>query len=519
MKIETTPILKSGGPSLGTKPRKAVSIRRNTVANYVGTFCQVLLGFLFVPLYIKYLGIECYGLIGFSVSLSALLRLADLGLSSTLGREFARYSVLPESALRMRSLLKTLQTVYWAISILVGLMIVAVAPLIAKYWINQGSLDVSVVEKAVVLMGMTTAMQGPMSLYVGGIFGLQKHVLGNLINSTLAVMRFGGVVLVLALLSPTITAFFTYQFCVALIGAIGTGIILWGSLPKTDTPSRFQISQLRSVWRFAAGMSINSVLGLILFQLDKIILIKILPLKMFGYYAVAGTAAVAVTYLGGPLFTTFLPRYTQLHAAGDDAHLRTSYRDSCRLNAIVTVPTVIILVILSKEALLIWTRNPDIAEHAHLILSLLVIGYGLNQLAYLPYALQIASGWVKLAVYTNAAAVLIIVPALIIAARFYGGVGAASVWIMLNCIYVFIYVNLLHYRILKGEARNWYIGLLIPSCVAIVGGLLGRQFLFELTGLWLFAGICFMWIIVVVAAILASSGLREKIQVMLVGYR
>ena len=78
---------------------------------------------------------------------------------------------------------------------------------------------------------------------------------------------------------------------------------------------------------------------------------------------------------------------------------------------------------------MIWTRNPDIADHAHLILSLLVIGYGLNQLACLPFALQVAAGWVKLGVYTNAAAVLIIVPALVVATRFYGGVGAASVWI------------------------------------------------------------------------------------------
>ena len=78
--------------------KKSISVRRNVVANYIGSFCQALLGFLFVPLYIKYLGIESYGLIGLSVSLSALLRLADLGLSSTLSREFARCSAMPDSA-------------------------------------------------------------------------------------------------------------------------------------------------------------------------------------------------------------------------------------------------------------------------------------------------------------------------------------------------------------------------------------------------------------------------------------
>jgi O-antigen/teichoic acid export membrane protein len=501
------------------KSQKVISIRRNTVANYIGTFCQVLLGFLFVPLYIKYLGIECYGLIGFSVSLSALLRLADLGLSSTLSREFARCSVLPESAARMRSLLKTLQTVYWGISLLVGLIIVTVAPFIARYWINPGTLDVAVVQNAIVLMGLTAALQGPMSLYVGGIFGLQRHVLGNFINIASAILRFGGVVLALALLSPTLNVFFSFQLGVALIGALGTGMILWGLLPRTGIPSRFQISQLKSVWRFAAGMGINSVLGLILFQLDKVILIKILPLEMFGYYAVASTAAIAVTYIGGPLFTTFLPRYTQLHAAGDDEGLKSTYRISCRLNALITIPTVIILALFSKEALLVWTRDPLVAEHAHLFLSLLVIGYGLNQLACLPFALQVASGWVQLSVYTNAAAALIIVPALIIATRFYGGVGAAAVWIVLNCIYVLIYVNILHGRVLKGEARQWYAGIMIPLVLAVGVGLLGRHFLSSVEGAWLLAGVSFMWIIITVTTVLATSELRGKIPLLLSGYR
>jgi O-antigen/teichoic acid export membrane protein len=493
---------------------KNISVRRNVVANYIGTFCQALVGFLFVPLYIKYLGIESYGLIGFSVSLTALLRLADLGLSSTLSREFSRSSVLQDSSQRMRSLLKTLQTVYWSISLLLGLITVASAPLIARYWISPGTLDVGVVQNAVMLMGLTAAMQGPISLYIGGVFGLQRHVLGNIINIVLAVLRSGGVVLALALFSPTLNTFFVFQFGVALFGAIWTGIILWGLLPHADIPARFQISQLKSVWRFAAGMSINSLLWLVLSQLDKIILIKILPLQVFGYYALASTAAVVITYLGGPLFTTFLPRYTQLYVAGDNEFLRTTYRRSCRLNAIITVTTVFLLAFFSKEALLIWTQNPDIADHTHLIFSLLVIGYGLNQLTCLPFALTVAAGWVKLSVYTNAAALLIIVPALFIATRFYGGEGAASVWIMLNSIYVFIYVNLLHSRILKGEARQWYAGILLPLALSLGVVLLGRRFLPASAGTWLVAGVALMWFIVVVTTVLATSELREKIPVL-----
>ncbi len=496
---------------MDTKLPKKISVRQNAIANYTGAFCQAILGFLFVPLYIKYLGIESYGLIGFSVSLAALLRLADLGLSSTLSREFARFSVLPEAARRMRSLLKTLQSVYWAISLVVGILIVAVAPLIARYWINPGSLDVHAVQNAVMLMGLTAAVQGPMSLYTGGIFGLQRHVLGNVINIVLAVLRFGGVVLALALISPTLNTFFIFQFGVAAIGALSTGIILWRLVPRTGISSSFQISQIKSVWRFAAGMSLNSVLALILFQLDKIILIKILPLRIFGYYAVASTAAVVVTYLGAPLFTTFLPKYTQLYAAGNEKELKAVYRRSCQFNAIITIPTVIFLAIFSREALLIWTGSPDIAEHAHLILSLLAIGYGLNQLASLPYALQTAAGWVELSVYTNAAALLLLVPALVIATRFYQGTGAAAVWIALNCIYVFVFINLLHHRILKGEARHWYAGIVIPLILAVCFGWAGRYFFDAIEGLWLAARVGLLWITVLIVCTLSISGLRRKL--------
>jgi len=478
------------------------------MANYAGTLCQALLGFLFVPLYIRYLGIENYGLIGFSVSFSAILRLADFGLSATLSREFARCSGSPESSAQMRSMLKTLQTVYWGICLLVGLGLLAVAPLIARYWISAGPLDADAVENAVILMGLAAALQGPMSLYSGGIFGLQRHVLGNVINVTLSLARFGGVVLVLAFLSPTIEAFFAYQLAVAWMGALGSGAILWGLLPATATPSRFRMSHLTSVRRFAAGMSVNSVLAVILFQLDKIILINILPLKAFGYYAVASTAAVAVTYLGGPLLTTFLPRYTQLYAAGDDAALRITYRKSCRLNAIAIIPAAVLLAFFSREALLLWTQDPDVAEHASLLLSLLAIGYGFNQLAAMPFCLHVASGRLRLGVYTNACAVLAFVPALVIASRVYGGVGAAAAWLVLHGAYALVFINLLHKSILEGEASHWFAGTILPLVMAVGAGLAGPHFLKGVTGPWLAVSLGLLWAVTVGTAALATSELR-----------
>ena len=62
-------------------------LKKNIIANYLGQGWRVLLGLVFIPLYIKHLGVEAYGLIGVFAILQAWLGLLDMGLKSALGRK------------------------------------------------------------------------------------------------------------------------------------------------------------------------------------------------------------------------------------------------------------------------------------------------------------------------------------------------------------------------------------------------------------------------------------------------
>ncbi|MBM4126991.1 MAG: hypothetical protein FJ247_06540 [Nitrospira sp.] len=53
---------------------------------------SAVLSLVLVPIYIRFLGIEAYGLIGFLVALQAALAIFDLGMGATLNREIARLS-------------------------------------------------------------------------------------------------------------------------------------------------------------------------------------------------------------------------------------------------------------------------------------------------------------------------------------------------------------------------------------------------------------------------------------------
>lgn len=463
-------------------PSRAESrLKHNIAANLVGRGWMALIQVAFIPLYIKFLGIESYGLVGFYITLQSVCFLLDMGLSTTLNRELACRSVQADSSQDMRDMTRTLEIVYWLVALLIACTVVLLSGVIAHRWIHAEHLSQTTVRNAVAAMGLALALQFPFALYQGGLLGLQRQVLLNGILVVMATLRGAGVVLVLWLVSPTIHAYFVWQIVVGAMQSIISAWFLWRSLPRTAHKPRFNKHLLGTVWRFAAGMTGISALAVLLTQMDKIILSHILTLKDFGYYALATVVAGSVAVFYSPFFIAVFPRFSQLVALDDKAALSELYHKVSQLVSVILLPVAATVVFFSPELLRVWTRNPVVTDRTHLLASILVIGSALNGLMNVPYALQLAHGWTKLALYSNIIASAVLAPTIYVVAHRYGAVGAAVVWVVLNTGYVLLSIQVMHTRLLKGEKLRWYaqdVGLpLAPAvmCVGLSRWLLPRQ--------------------------------------------
>ena len=96
-------------------------IKKNITANFIGTFWMALMSLAFVPLYIKFLGIESWGIIGIFTALRSVMVIFDLGLSAAMTRELSRLSILPGKEQEMRNLVKSMEIVYWGIAVFIGI--------------------------------------------------------------------------------------------------------------------------------------------------------------------------------------------------------------------------------------------------------------------------------------------------------------------------------------------------------------------------------------------------------------
>lgn len=451
------------------------SVRHNIIANFSGKAWASVFSLAFVPVYIKLMGVEVYGLLGVFMSLGAVLSLLDMGLSATLSRELSRLSALEDSERESRNLVRTFETVYWGVGILIGIAVVALAPLIAKYWINSSGVDGETVERALMIMGMSVAFQWPGSIYSGGLMGLQRQVVLNIIRSVMVTVQHGGAVFVLIFVSPSIVSFFLWQSFVGLLTTIALAVWLWKSLPQSVFQIEFDKRLLIKSWRFATGVTGISLVTILLTQLDKIILSKMLTLGMFGYYMLAFNVANALHNLVTPISSALFPKFTQLVASGEKAKLAILYHQGCQLLSVLVLPAAITIAIFSKEVLTLWLGDSEATQNAHQILTLLMIGTVLNALMTLPYTLQLAYGWTELAFYKNVIAVILLVPLMVWMVEMYQGIGAAWAWLMLNLGYLIFEVPIMHRRLLKGEMGKWYRRDIIqPILIVTVIGLFAR---------------------------------------------
>ncbi len=451
-------------------------LKVNTVANFLGRGWYAAMSVLFVPLYIQFLGMEAYGLVGFFASLQMLFAMFDFGLGATFNREMARYSELGDRTQDASDLARTLEVVYWIVGVILGFLIFILSDLIAKRWVKADRLDATSIRHAVILMGLVLMLQWPNNLYAGGLRGLQRQVLLNLINAGMATIRGVGAVLILWLISPSINAFFGWQVAVSLLQTSTTGLCLWCCMARTGQRPKVRLGMLRTVWSFAASISVLSLSILLLGQLDKIILSKSLSLTAFGYYSLASTVATALSIPIAPISEALFPKLSQLAARSDDVELGRLYHRGAQLAALALFPTMAIVVFFPREVLLLWTGNEVIAANAYALVALLSVGVVLNfDVMGMLDLVQMSYGWLKPALYSRLFALLVGGPVMVWMSLVHGAVGAAISWLILYCGYSLLTPHCVFRRLLHAEKWNWYLyDVGLPLAIAVGTAGIGR---------------------------------------------
>lgn len=442
-----------------------MSLKKNTIANYLGQGWIALMGLAFVPVYIHYLGVEAWGLVGFMSMLQAWLTLLDMGLTPTLSREMARFQAGAHSAQSIRNLLRSLEVIYGGVALTVVGFVWLIAPWVSVHWLSGTQLSAVSVAHVIGMMGFVLAARMVEQVYRGAIQGLQRQVWLNGAQSVLATLRWGGAVGVLAWVDTSIESFFLWQGLVSLLSVVVLARQTYIWLPVAERPARFDLAGLSAIRRFAGGMAAITFLSIMLMQIDKLMLSKLVSLEEFGYYALAASVAGMLYFMATPISIAVSPRLTELVAKDDQRTIVETYHRASQWLAALLIPVALVMAAFADPLLQVWTGNSSLAQKVSPLLALLALGTLCNGFMFVPYSTQLAHGWTGFAVRMNLVAVVCIVPAILWSVPRFGAMGAAWAWLALNASYVLIAVHFMHRRLLPDEKWRWYWGAIFKPLI------------------------------------------------------
>jgi O-antigen/teichoic acid export membrane protein len=399
---------------------KSRGIGRNTAINLGGALLPLLLSLATVPAYLHVIGEARYGVLAVVWVVLGYFGVFDLGLTRATANQIARMRNEPP-AVRERvfwtalCLNATVGTIGGVILFFVGRVLLEnllkVAPdlrseaVTALPWL---ALAVPLTTVSLVLIGTLEGREQFLMVNSLGIAGLAMFQL-----VPLAYAYWVGPSLTGIIMSATIALFVS-----TALSFVVTAV----SLPVRNRP-RIDAERVGVLLRYGGWVAISGLVSPFLTVVDRVVIGSVLGAKAVTRYTIPFALVSRVKILSGSLARTIFPRFSML----DRSDAARVSRESLRaLAAVITVLTVVGAVTLDPF-LRVWVGS-DIASSSAPVGEILLIGFWLNSLAVVPFALLQAQGRPDLPAKFHVLELTPYIGGLVLGLHFGGIQGAAWAW-------------------------------------------------------------------------------------------
>ena len=404
----------------------------NLLSNYGSRLWTLISVFIFIPIYIYYLGIEYYAIVGFYSLLLGIISFADAGLSSAIIKEFA----VTSTPSYKYSLLLLVERIYILICICLAIVIISCSELIAKKWLVSETIPVSDLKNYIQLIGIGIPIQLISSLYFGALFGLNHQVRANMLQIVWNVFKSGAVVFVLMLTKGNLVWFFIWQILCNVVYVLTLRYNVIFYLKQHSEKLVGYLNKIpATVLKYIGSMTLVAIISSINLQADKIITSSLFSLKVFGYYSIASTVSQIPMIMATPLSISVFPLLSACANHIDQSKFVTTYKKSTFLLHIIVFPVALSMCLYTSEIIRLWTGStiePLWFDRITFVIRLLVIGSTFLALQLLPYYVLLSKGKTRYTFYQGLLQVLLGIPLLYLSVIKFGLIGAGIPWIAIN---------------------------------------------------------------------------------------
>jgi len=446
--------------------RSRTVLKKTLLSGYLAQAYASVVGLLLMPVYLRIMGVEAFGLIGIFLMLQAWAQLLDMGLTPTFSRELSRLRAGTLDAATARSLLRGLSALQLSLALASVGAIALGSHWIAAGWLESRQFSTADVAICVVLMAIAAALRWLAGLFRAGMVGLEQQHWVNATTALVVTLRFVGVVPVLMYLSRSPLAFFAYQVAVGGLEYLLFRRALLVRLPaETGNPTP-RWTALRSVLPLAGSMAFMTTMWILQTQVDKLVLSKVLSLAAYGNFTLAMLVAGGMLMLMPPLSQVIQPRMSILAARGEETRLAELYSLATQFATVLFFALGVTVAVFAGPLLFAWTGDRPASDAA----APTLFWYGLSNAVVgvltLPFMLQFAYGKLRIQMLMTMLTAIVLLPALVYMSVVRGAVGAGQAVFAINALYLALGVPWVHHKLGTVAGRSWLRKDFLPVALA-----------------------------------------------------
>ena len=399
-------------------------LARNTLFNLIGQAAPMLVAIFAIPMLIKGLGTERFGVLTLAWMAVGYFSLFDLGL----GRALTKLVAEKLGAGQEREIPSLVWTSLFLMTImgLLGMLVV----IIISPWLVNGVLKIPIRLKSETLKSFyLLAISIPLVIGTAGLGGVlaayQRFGLINAIRIPMGIYTFLGPLLVLPFshsLFPVVAVLVAGR----LIGLIVHLLLCFYVTPALRNGIVLQRLVIRPLISFGSWMTVTNIVGPLMVYLDRFLIGALVSMASVAYYATPYEVVTKLWLIPGALVGVLFPAFSASFVQ-DPNRTTLLFNRGVKFVFLALFPLTLLLVTFAHEGLYLWL-GIEFAQNSYRVLQWLAVGVFINSLAQIPFALVQGAGRPDITSKLHLAELPIYLVSVWLLIHAYGIEGAAIAW-------------------------------------------------------------------------------------------
>jgi O-antigen/teichoic acid export membrane protein len=399
---------------------------QNILANYLTVVWMGALTLSLIPVYLKNIGHDQWGIVAVCMSIQGFLYLLDAGLGQILPRDIAQTQGDKRKEIKSFFVFARIYSILAGTGFVIGQI---AAGWLASSWLQSDLVNERELELAIRIILVQFLFQFTNNVHIGYWNGLQAQKEANLRQLGFGTLKHITALFLVLYWTPTAIAYLIPFAVLSFVECLFNRISI---LKRMHSQERSQPVTAIETWRTlqsAGGLGGAVLIGMLISQMDRIILSRSVSLVDFGIYVVVANLGIAFLQLQGPLLRAFLPRVAS-DAYSSIGAVWPNHRILWISSLSICVIPCLLVAFFSEEILKLWINDSQIVEKGAMPLKFILVAVAINGLYNVTHLKILALNKTRFLFFLNAGILLmyvLIVPSL---ARSYGILAGGFGWLL-----------------------------------------------------------------------------------------